>query len=61
MMEVSHLKEQKWYKDECNGCKEFNRECRLGACCVHPYRNWEIVNVKEKEDQVNKFFYYQMN
>lgn len=29
---------KKWFREQCEGCKSFNPECRLGVCCLEVKR-----------------------
>lgn len=38
-------------KGNCDGCKSYNSECRMGACCICLYpKKKEVVRKKEVDD-----------
>lgn len=41
--------EKNWKRKECDGCKSYNQECRLGVCCLYPYKKKE-AGEKENYD-----------
>ncbi len=42
------MSKKNWERKECDGCKSYNPECRMGVCSIYPYREMKVV-VKEKE------------
>ncbi len=38
------LLKKKWHRKECEGCKFYNPECRMGVCCLYPYRKKKITS-----------------
>lgn len=36
--------------EECDGCKSYNPECRMGACSICPYQKKKVVKEKEVHD-----------
>lgn len=44
------LSKKSWERKECDGCKSYNPECRMGACSIYSYQKKTLV-VKEKEVQ----------
>ena len=46
--EMIRIRRNNWQRRECNGCKEYNPECRQGACCIQKQENSKVK--REKED-----------
>jgi len=46
---VDKLSRKGLKRKECDGCKFYNPECRLGACSNCPYQKQKKTEVKEKE------------
>jgi hypothetical protein len=44
------LKNKKWIKKECLGCKSYNPECERGACNLNPHRWKNLLKNKEEYD-----------
>lgn len=45
---IHYLKNKKWIKRECHGCKSYNPECERGTCNLNPY-GWKDVEKKRKK------------
>lgn len=43
------MSKKSWERKECNGCKSYNPECRIGACSIHLYQNQKKTEVKKIE------------
>lgn len=43
------LREKSWERKECDGCKFYNPECRMGACSIYPYQKQRKTGVKKIE------------
>lgn len=43
------MREKKWRFERCDGCKLYNRECRMGVCGVYPYKKQKKTEVKKVE------------
>lgn len=44
------IRRNNWQRNECNGCKEYNPECRQGACCIQNTIKKVSKIKREKED-----------
>ena len=44
------MSKKSWERKECDGCKYYNPECRLGACSIYPYKKKKLTNEKEEHD-----------
>ena len=42
------LSKKSWERKECDGCKSYNPECRMGACSIYPYQK-KKTEVKKVE------------
>ena len=49
---IHYLKNKKWIKRECHGCKSYNPECERGACNLNPHR-WKDVERKKEENDTS--------
>lgn len=47
--EEYRLSKKSWERKECDGCKSYNPECRIGACSIYPHQKQKKVGVKEIE------------
>lgn len=47
--EIHHLSKKSWERKECDGCKSYNPECRMGACSIYPYQKQKKTEVKKVE------------
>lgn len=45
----NNLSKKGWERKECDGCKHYNPECRMGVCGIYPYLKQKKTEVKEKE------------
>ncbi len=43
------LSKKSWERKECNGCRSYNPECRMGACSIYSYQNKKKTEVKKVE------------
>lgn len=34
---VVYMSKKSWEHKECDSCKSYNPECRMGACSIYPY------------------------
>ena len=46
---IHHLSKKNWQRKECDSCKSYNPECRMGACSIYLYTKQKRMEVKEKE------------
>ena len=47
--EVIRLRQKNRESKECNCCKSYNPECRMGACSIYPYQKQKQTEIKEIE------------
>lgn len=43
------MSKKKWERKECDGCKSYKPECRMGAYSIYPYQKQKKTEAKEKE------------
>ncbi len=43
------MSKKSWERKECDGCKSYNPECRMGVRSIYPYQKQRKTEVKEKE------------
>ena len=43
------MSKKNWEREECDGCKSYNPECRQGVCSLYPYQKQKKTEAKEKE------------
>ena len=46
---VVYMNKKSWERKECDGCKSYNPECRMGACSIYPYQKQRKTEVKKVE------------
>ena len=46
---IHHLSKKSWERKECDGCKSYNPECRMGACSIYLYQKQRKTEVKKVE------------
>ncbi len=46
---IHNLSKKSWERKECDGCKSYNPECRMGACSIYPYPKKKKTEVKKVE------------
>ena len=45
---IDHLGKKDWKRKECDSCKFYNQECRLGVCSIYPYKKKNVVVIERE-------------
>lgn len=43
------MSKKNWKRKECDDCKSYNPEYRMGVCSIYPYPNKKETLVSERE------------
>ena len=43
------MSKKSWERKECDGCKSYNSECRMGVCSIYLYQKQRKTGIKKIE------------